>query len=392
MKRMSLGMAYRSLIASWLSDISPAIDTRARVGEIVLRFVEPCLAYRKALVTIVPLQDIALVQSFLTLLDASLDTAIVADVKKITFVCAFASIWAFGGALIVSDDGTDYRQIFSEWWRQTFQLSMSIPIPNDPHTSVFDYYLHPHTFAFDSWRSCTLWYSPNVKYEPHRMERPAHSMALLSIPTPAFVSTLFWSSKVISEGRGLMLCGNAGTGKTTLVKTFLLRGREKALKNASGKLYGSSTMSFHYYTNVVAVQVALESALVKQRPLHGVENRLGSNTTTCTYGPADAGCQWIYFLEDLNLPMVDTHGKTQPAVALVRQWLDYQHWHDTITFAQKKFVDCQFIVSMNPTAGSHTINPRLQRHLITLALGVPPETRYVMRLFRISIERGVVRI
>jgi hypothetical protein len=136
----------------------------------------------------------------------------------------------------------------------------------------------------------------------------------------------------------------------------------------------------------------LESALVKQRPLHGVENRLGSNTTTCTYGPADAGCQWIYFLEDLNLPMVDTHGKTQPAVALVRQWLDYQHWHDTITFAQKKFVDCQFIVSMNPTAGSHTINPRLQRHLITLALGVPPETRYVMRLFRISIERGVVRI
>jgi hypothetical protein len=40
----------------------------------------------------------------------------------------------------------------------------------------------------------------------------------------------------------------------------------------------------------------------------------------------------------------------------------------------KSIQDCQYIACMNPTAGSFTINPRLQRHFVSFAVGFPGPT------------------
>ena len=43
-----------------------------------------------------------------------------------------------------------------------------------------------------------------------------------------------------------------------------------------------------------------------------------------TYGPPGTK-RLIYFIDDMNMPEVDTYGTVQPHT-LIRQHLDYQHW------------------------------------------------------------------
>jgi len=53
------------------------------------------------------------------------------------------------------------------------------------------------------------------------------------------------------------------------------------------------------------------------------------------------------------------------------QHLDYTHWYDRQKLILKEIQNVQYVASMNPTAGSFTINPRLQRHFTVLAVSFP---------------------
>ena len=72
----------------------------------------------------------------------------------------------------------------------------------------------------------------------------------------------------------------------------------------------------------------------------------------------------------MNMPEVDTYGTVQPHT-LIRQHLDYQHWYDRAKLTLKEIHNVQYVACMNPTAGSFTINPRLQRHFSVFAVSFP---------------------
>lgn len=63
---------------------------------------------------------------------------------------------------------------------------------------------------------------------------------------------------------------------------------------------------------------------------------------------------------------VDLYDTVQPHTML-RQHLDYQHWYDRTKLSLKEIHNVQYVAAMNPTAGSFTINPRLQRHFAVFA-------------------------
>ena len=78
------------------------------------------------------------------------------------------------------------------------------------------------------------------------------------------------------------------------------------------------------------------------------------------YGPPGQK-KMVYFIDDMNMPEVDTYGTVQPHT-LLRQHLDYTHWYDRQKMTLKEISNVQYVACMNPTAGSFTINTRLQRH------------------------------
>ena len=74
----------------------------------------------------------------------------------------------------------------------------------------------------------------------------------------------------------------------------------------------------------------------------------------------------------MNMPEVDIYGTAGPHT-IIRQHIDYNHWYCRNKLTLKDIHNTQYIACMNPTAGSFTINPRLQRHFATFAIVFPSE-------------------
>ena len=183
-----------------------------------------------------------------------------------------------------------------------------------------------------------------IKYDP---ETP---MSTVTVPTPETASVFHWTGMLADACCPIMLVGNAGCGKTQLVQGLLAR-QDKTLKF-------DLTVNFNFYTNADLLKRTLEGPLEKK--------------TGTTFAPkGQAGI--IYFLDDLNLPEVDEYN-TQSAISLVRQHLDYNHWYDMTKITCRTIDRAQFVACMNHTAGCFEINPRLQRHFATFAIGFPGPT------------------
>lgn len=144
----------------------------------------------------------------------------------------------------------------------------------------------------------------------------------------------------------VMLVGSAGCGKTVLVNEKLTGLSEN---------FAVANVPFNFYTTSEMLQKILEKPL---------EKKAGRN-----YGPP-GNKTLIYFIDDLNMPEVDCYGTVQPHT-LIRQHLDYGHWYDRNKLSLKDIHNCQYVACMNPTSGSFTINPRLQRHFSVFAVSFP---------------------
>jgi len=111
-----------------------------------------------------------------------------------------------------------------------------------------------------------------------------------------------------------------------------------------------------YYTDSKRLQTDLELP---------IDKRSGRR-----YGPP-ATKRLIVFIDDMNLPYVETYG-TQNAIALLTQHMSYGTIFDRTDLGlRKELVDIQYMAAMNPTAGSFVICERAQRHFATFACLMP---------------------
>lgn len=55
------------------------------------------------------------------MMDGLLTPANTSTVESLEKVFVFCMIWAMGSSLTVSDDGTDYQKLFSDWWRSEWK-------------------------------------------------------------------------------------------------------------------------------------------------------------------------------------------------------------------------------------------------------------------------------
>ena len=117
----------------------------------------------------------------------------------------------------------------------------------------------------------------------------------------------------------------------------------------------SLNINFNYFTDVLSFQKILESQL---------EKKAGVN-----YGPPGQN-KLIYFVDDLNMPKLDPYDTAMP-ISQIRQHLGWGHWFDRQKLTPKVIHNTQYVACMNPTAGAFTINPRLQRLFMTLAVDFP---------------------
>jgi len=148
--------------------------------------------------------------------------------------------------------------------------------------------------------------------------------------------------------KGVLFVGSAGTGKTTIIKDYFAE--------VDVETTFTATLNFNSYTDSKALQQVIESRVDKRM------QRI--------YGPP-TGKMLMFFMDDLNMPLVDTYG-TQSPICLIRQIIDYGVVFDRDHLEEKKYLkDIMFTACMNPKSGSFNVDMRLSRHFTMIALGVP---------------------
>jgi dynein heavy chain len=334
------GYQWKSLINSW---ISKKVDwdeaNQSIMRELFDNYISKALLWIMTNVnSIVPVEDTSRVQILLNMLDGCLNDQILENINSIENVFVYCAIWALGSSLCTSDDGTDHRKCFSEWWRQEFGR---VKFPS--RDTVFDYWLDLATMNFEPWIKSPHFYSVNF-------DSNTISMSQVTIPTPETSSVAHWINLLVTMGKPVMMAGPAGTGKTQLMKGIL--------GNLNHENYQTYAINFNFYTTASVLSNSMSIPL---------EKKTGTN-----YGPI-GNTKLIYFIDDLNLPEVDIYN-TQSAIAHLRQHMEYEHCYDLQKMSLKNITNTQVVTCMNPTAGSFVVNPRLQRWFATFAMSLPGST------------------
>uniref|UniRef100_A0A3Q3ETL8 Dynein axonemal heavy chain 11 n=1 Tax=Labrus bergylta TaxID=56723 RepID=A0A3Q3ETL8_9LABR len=326
-------LGWTPYVASWIDQRERQTE-RAHLTILFEKYVPRCVEQmRNTFKTITPIPENSMVQTLCTLLNCLLlPENIPPDSPRELYETyfAFACIWAFGGALY-QDQLYDYRVEFSQWWTKEMK-TVKLPAQG----TVFDYYLEPQTKRFLPWSDTV---------PPFEMETCVPLQAVL-VHTAETVRFRYFMDLLLERRQPVMLVGNAGVGKTALVRNKL---------DCLPESYMTTKIPFNYYTTSLSLQGTLEQSLEKRagRSFFPVGNR-----------------RMVYFIDDLNMPAVDGFGTVQPHT-LIRQHLDYGHWYDRQKLTLKEIHNTQFVACMNPTAGSFNINPRLQRHFSVFAVNLP---------------------
>lgn len=324
----------------WNPYVTSWIETRTIPAEksnlVILfdKYTPACLEnVRTRFKKITPIVEMAHIQLLCNLLECLLVTSNVPsdcpkDWHEVYFV--FACIWAFGSAMF-QDQTVDHRVEFSKWFINEFK-AVKFPAQG----TVFDYFIDSDTKQMTSWTE---------KMPKFEMDSDTPLQSVL-VHTAESIRVRFFLDILMELKHPVMLVGNAGCGKTVLVNDKL---------SALSENYAIQNVPFNFYTTSEMLQKQLEKPL---------EKKAGRN-----FGPPGTKTM-IYFIDDMNMPEVDEYGTVSPHT-VIRQHLDYGHWYDRNRLTLKDIHNCQYVSCMNPTSGSFTINPRLQRHFAVFAICFP---------------------
>lgn len=249
----------------------------------------------------------------------------------------FSFMWGAGGSL---QDRKDMVNLVSHL------MSKKISIPHTQGGTCFDYFFDPKTIQWLTWSSIMKDFQVGDRALFQDIIVPNVEVMRLSKITE--INCL--------EEKPVLFIGDAGTGKTAIVKYYLKT--LENLKTNSGFQYKYFPVNFNSFTDSFAFQNILESQL---------SIRFGIK-----FGPLGT-TKLIYFLDDLNMPGLDKYG-TQSHVELLRQLMDYKEIYDRKNLEEKKMLeDVLFVACQNPKAGSFKVDLRLQRHFTVLATTEPKQ-------------------
>ncbi|XP_039082400.1 dynein heavy chain 17, axonemal [Hyaena hyaena] len=327
-------LGWNPVVSSWI-ERRKVQSEKANLMILFDKYLPTCLdKLRFGFKKITPVPEVTVIQTILYLLECLLTEKSVPpdspkELYELYFV--FACFWAFGGAMF-QDQLVDYRVEFSKWWINEFK---TIKFPSQG--TIFDYYIDPDTKKFLPWTEKV----PSFELDP---DVPLQASLVHTTETTRI---RYFMDLLMEKSWPVMLVGNAGTGKSVLMGD--------KLESLNMDDYLVQAVPFNFYTTSAMLQGILEKPL---------EKKSGRN-----YGPPGTK-KLIYFIDDMNMPEVDKYGTVAPHT-LIRQHMDHGHWYDRQKLTLKDIHNCQYVACMNPTSGSFTIDPRLQRHFCVFAVSFP---------------------
>ena len=208
-----------------------------------------------------------------------------------------------------------------KWDRPTWEDAMDgsfvgklvLPLPS--RGTIFDYVYIPKDGKWHSW----------VDILPSFEIADNTEFANIVVPTMYTSQMAHMTKTLLSNKKAVLLCGDTGTGKSVM-----------AFKTISSEMpqdvYKPLTLGFSAKTTALMTQDIIDGKLDKRRK--GV------------YGPP-MGQTAIIFIDDLNMPEVETYG-AQPPIELIRQLIDNGGWYNLKEKTWQQNIDTIVLAAMGP--------------------------------------------
>eukprot|EP00804_Cyclotella_cryptica_P025500 CCRYP_012000-RA/>CCRYP_012000-RA protein AED:0.01 eAED:0.01 QI:1390/1/1/1/1/1/4/5322/2834 len=337
-------VGWRPLVETWVQGRKNSAE-KNNLPSLFDRYIDVLVEMtRRGYKEVTPIRLINKVSTIIYLLEGMLPQIPEGKIspETIEMVFAFSAMWAFGGPMVADKSG-DYRKKFSE----DFASNFGAKFPNEG--LCFDYFYDPKSGECIPWQTLVPTHSP-VSIGTRPGETPFNELFVETVET---VRMTYLLDTLVRNGKYAMLVGNAGTGKTEIIKNYL----GSLDKDTDGIVSKNIVMS--YYT----------SSLTLQNELEGYIDKRSGNI----FGPP-MGKKMVFFIDDMNLPYVETYG-TQNSIALLTQHMQYGSIFDRSDLGMRKNLnDIQYLAAMNPTAGSFEVCERCQRHFATFAVMMPSQS------------------
>ncbi|CAF0769681.1 unnamed protein product [Adineta ricciae] len=343
-------LGWRPYVESWIKQKTS--DLQTELFNCVTKYFEPVLKYKsincKELVAIHELNGIIsltkLFDSFWYENDVQLQMSEndMTTGRLIEMWFVFCLIWSVGAS--VDDEGRKKIDIIFRETEGTF--------PNKD--TVFEFYIDIHNRTWLHWEE-------QLKEEwIYDAEMPFYKMI---VPTIDTVRYEYLIRRLLLNKHQVLLVGTVGTGKTTIA--------ESVLRKLDSDAFNTLTIHMSARTTSRMLQDILESNLEKR-----AKN---------LFVPIN-GKKMITFIDDMNMPLKDMYG-FQPALELLRTWIDYEFWYDRKTQGTKFVKDMYLLTAMGPPGGGrHQISRRLQSRFNLINMTFPFEYE-ICRIFGIMMSQ-----
>jgi dynein heavy chain len=155
------------------------------------------------------------------------------------------------------------------------------------------------------------------------------------VPTADTVRSTWLVQTCLEVFRPSIFVGDSGTSKTVTLQHYL--------KNLDADKFSLLNIGFSSRTTGKDLQVNIESNLEKR--MKG------------TYGPP-GGKKMLIFIDDINMPVVDTYGTQQP-VTLLKLYVERGGFYDRQDFTWKNIISTHCLAACGPPGGARNpMDPR----------------------------------
>jgi dynein heavy chain len=350
-------LRYWPFLNSWLQLHSEKEDVPV-LTNLFKKYCEPVInflllgidngAYSPKPKTVCSMTELNVIKQLTVLIDICLtdrDQVKPGDFKALEAIFIFCLVWSAGACVVSSE-----RPRFDAVLRRVSELTPSdakvVPCGNLPHPKIVlhEYYFSPTELVWKLWSSMVPEYVP-----------PADGkFASILVPTLDTVRSAWLLKTHIKALRPVLFVGDSGTAKSVTVC--------HTLKNLPPEQYQTLIVNMSSRTSSKALQGIIES---------NVEKRVKG-----TYGPP-VGKKLIIFIDDHNMPKVDTYGTQQP-IALLKLLIEKQGMYDRQELVWNNFKDIIFVGACGPPGGARAVmDPRYMSLQSSFNISFPSETSLI---------------
>ncbi|OON20270.1 ATPase family protein, partial [Opisthorchis viverrini] len=354
-------LGWMPYVKTWLTGLldkltSPVVDY---LMNLFVNYVDPCLEFVTTQCTdVIPQVPIARVQTMCKLLEVLLTNpnapSMTQEKHKLNPILAmsfvFSLIWGLAGGTI--DANWDQVDAFV---RNVFDDVGDARLPQ--HGDLWSCYVDMDTRRMDSWEKMLVSFT-------YKKEIPFFDMI---VPTVDTVRYGYLLDKLLEVDQSVLFTGLTGVGKSVVARG--------TLNNiAAARNYVPTFLNFSAQTSSNRTQEIIESKLEKRKK--GIRG-----------APKDK--RVILFVDDLNMPRLDTYG-SQPPIELLRQLKDFGGFYDRDKLEWITIQDVTLSAACGPPGGGRNpVTPRLIRHFSVFT--IPPPSEVNLKQIFSTILKGFLR-